>query len=97
MVVCAALMHPPVRHSIRTIGSAGDADEIVMAASPTAPAIPPADMTSIETRDPNRAMATLPASAPATPPRLNAVMPVLAVPASKPALVSSDVSQLKPR
>ena len=35
-------------------------------------------MTSIDTREPQRAMHTPPASAPATPPRLKAVMPVLA-------------------
>ena len=39
----------------------------------------------------------LPASAPATPPRLNAVMPTFAVAGSNPPLVSTDVSQLKQR
>ena len=70
---------------------------MVIALRPTAPAIGEAAIVNIATREPNRAIATPPSSAPTTPPRLKAVMPVLAVPGSKPAPVSSDVSQLKPR
>ena len=57
----------------------------------------PAAIASIGAREPNPPMTTLPASAPTTPPRLNAVMPHIAVAASNPALVSNAVSQLKPR
>ena len=42
-------------------------------------------------------MHTPPASAPATPPRLNAAIPVLASDDEKPAALSIDGIQLKPR
>ena len=54
-----------------------------------APTAAPAVIASIGKREPKPPIATLPASAPTTPPRLNAVMPMLAVAGSKPALVRS--------
>ena len=65
--------------------------------SAIAPAPAPAVMTSIGARDPKLPITTLPASAPITPPMLNAVMPVLAIDGLKPALVSNAGNQLKPR
>ena len=72
-------------------------EAMVIDASPTAPTMATADIVSIAVFEPSRAIATPPTNAPTTPPRLNAVMPLLAVPGSKPAPVKSVVSQLKPR
>src|SRR5215510_4271737 len=62
-----------------------------------APATARPAMTSIETREPNRAMQAPPVSAPTAPPRLKAVMPVLAIDDVKPAPVNSDGTQAKQR
>ncbi len=97
IVVCTPLIMLPVSVSIATIGTTPIAGEMVIALSPSAPATATPVIVNIAARDPNRAIASPPSTAPTTPPRLKAVMPVLAVPASKPAPVRSEVSQLKPR
>ena len=70
---------------------------IVMRLSATAPAMAPAVMASIAAREPTRENASPPPMAPTTPPRLNAVMPLLATAGVNPAPVNTDGSQLKPR
>ena len=79
------------------IGSTGCDTSMRIRLSAIAPAPAPAVMASIGARDPRPPITMLPASAPTTPPMLNAVMPVLAIDGSKPALVSNAGSQLKPR
>src|SRR5688572_25482476 len=97
MVVCTALISPPVIASITRIGSGDDCPVIDMRLMTIDPATAPAVIASIVVRDPNRAITDPPAIAPTTPPRLKSVRPVLAAAALRPALASSDGSQLKPR
>src|SRR5436190_2191083 len=56
-----------------------------MRLSTSAPATAPAAIGSIVTREPNRVINAPPQSAPATPPRLNSVMALLAAAAPSPA------------
>src|SRR5713101_443753 len=72
IVVWTALMRPPVHASMVRTANA-DCGPIDMNASATAPAMAPAAMTSIVSRDPRRMITTAPRIAPTTPPRLNAV------------------------
>src|SRR5439155_24726119 len=74
IVVCTALMRPPVHASIASTANA-DCGPIGMTASTAAPATAPAAITSIVSRDPRRMITIAPAIAPTTPPRLNAVRP----------------------
>src|SRR5262249_41857435 len=95
IVVCTALMRPPVHASIASIANA-DCAPIDALASSAAPAIAPADIVSIVTRDPTGPIRIAPRIAPTTPPKLNAVRPLLATLAPKPAVVSSDGTQFTP-
>ena len=52
---------------------------------------------SIVAREPNRPISNPPPIAPATPPRLNTVIPVLATVAPSPAPLRIEGSQLNPR
>ena len=74
IVVCTALMRPPVHASIARMANA-DCTPIETLARSAAPAIAPAAIASIVMRDPNRPMSTAPPIAPMTPPKLNAVRP----------------------
>src|SRR5262245_36180040 len=95
IVVCTALMRPPVHASIARIPNA-DCAPIDTLASSAAPAIAPPDIVSIVIREPNRPIRIAPRMAPTTPPKLNAVRPLLATPAPKPAVFSSDGTQFTP-
>src|SRR5215471_19120817 len=95
IVVCTALIRPPVHASIARIANV-DCAPIETLASSAAPAIAPTDIASIVTRDPSRPMSTAPRIAPTTPPKLKAVRPLLATVAPKPAVVRSDGTQFTP-
>ena len=69
-------------------------DTIGMSASTAAPAIAPTDIDNIDGLDPRRAISSPPAIAPATPPRLKAVSPLLAATRPRPAPVSIEGTQL---
>ena len=83
--------------SMIMMGASGASIEIVIRLSVSAPAMAPTFIVSIAARDPMRDITAPLASAPTTPPRLKAVMPLLATPGSKPALARTVGSQLKPR
>src|ERR1700676_1714978 len=95
MVVCTALIRPPVQTSIAKTEKPACAP-IDMAARTSAPATAPAAIVSIDSRDPRRMMTRAPTIAPTTPPKLNAVRPWLAVPISKWALDNTELTQLVP-
>src|SRR6185503_5264668 len=97
IVVCVALMRPPVIVSMTMIGASVPATEIDMRLRTIAPATAPNAIVSIAGREPILEKSAPPASAPMTPPRLNAVMPLLATPGSNPPLASTVGSQAKPR
>src|SRR5262249_8232942 len=65
-------------------------------ASSAEPAIAPTAIVSIVIREPNRPIRIAPRIAPTTPPKLNAVSPLLATLAPKPAVVRSDGTQFTP-
>src|SRR5881409_1610873 len=74
IVVCSALMRPPVHASIVNTATL-DCGPMDIMANTTAPTTAPAPIVSIERRDPTRMMTTAPRIAPTTPPKLNAVRP----------------------
>src|SRR6478752_3680034 len=97
IVVWTPLIRPPRMVSRAMMGHVPVAGVIVIWLNTTAESTAPAAIDNIDTREPTRAIAKPPRSAPTTPPRLNAVIPVLAVEVVNPALLSSDVNQLKPQ
>src|SRR6185436_12837602 len=74
IVVCTALISPPVHASIASTATV-DCASIGTLASSTHPRMAPVVIVSIVTRDPTRAMTSAPPIAPTTPPRLNAMSP----------------------
>ena len=97
IVVCTPLIRAPVTVSIPMMGAAGDPAEIGMKAMTLALATASPAIVSITGREPQRVIETPPVSAPATPPRLNAIMPALATADERPAAASIDGTQLKAR
>src|SRR5207248_5936673 len=95
IVVCTALMRPPVHACMARTDTTGCA-AIATDASSTAPATAPAAIVSMVSREPSRAMVIAPSIAPTTPPRLYAVKPLLATATLKPAPVNSDGTQVVP-
>src|SRR4051794_2059904 len=82
--------------SVRTLETP-DAGLIGRLASTTAHAAAAAAIASIGPREPTRAIQMPPAIAPATPPRLNAMIAVAPTAGPNPAIASTVGSQLKPR
>ena len=97
IVVWIALMRPPVIVSMIMIGASGTSVDSFITLSVIAPAMAPILIVSIAARDPIRDITAPLTSAPTTPPRLKAVMPLLATLEPKPAPASTVGSQLKPR
>src|SRR3954447_5445546 len=95
IVVCTPLISPPrtVSNAMIERLSCGDSDMRLNVRAQTTAA---AAIDNIDPREPAGAIATPPASAPTTPPRLNAVIPVLADDGVKPAPLRRAVNQLKP-
>src|SRR5215471_12091053 len=84
-----------MRASMTRIGNAGANGDSVIDRMPRAMADASAAIVTIVNRDPNLLIATAPKIAPTTPPRLYAVIPVLAID-PRPACVSMEGNQLNP-
>src|SRR5215467_1040177 len=74
IVVCTALIRPPVHASIANTWNVFCGPTCIVA-STTAPAMAAADIPSIERREPRRTISAAPSTAPTTPPKLKAVRP----------------------
>src|SRR5262245_57153192 len=74
IVVCVALMSPPVHANIAKTVTL-DCGAMDITDNPAAPTMAPAPIASIDSRDPSRMMTTAPVIAPTTPPKSNAVRP----------------------
>src|SRR5688572_16409602 len=96
MVVCTPLMDAPANVTSTRTGQKL-AGEISITLRRPALTMATADIASIEMREPSQPIAAPPTRAPRTPPKLKAVMPVLASDVANPAPVSSAVNHASPR
>ena len=87
-------MDAPVTPSMMTIGSGFEVAVIGIKARTAAPATAAAAIESMVGFEPMRAITSPPQTAPATPPRLNAAMPLLATDNPSPAPASIAGTQL---